>query len=105
MPAPSTAEDVAFHRSPFGRNLPDLMAFMPKKKVEIAAFASREGTSVMKARVSLRRALSKPMRMEFTATSRIAAGAGIRPRVFLTSIIGATVAVMRTLGASASPPG
>ena len=105
MPAPSTAADPAFQCSPSGRTLPDLIACIPKKKVEIAALASFDAISPMNRRVSILSAASKFMRMEFTATSRIFSGAGSRPRVFWYSIAELTWIICRTFGCSASPPG
>src|SRR5882762_8088928 len=105
IPAPSTADVLARQRSPAGRTLPALMACMPKKKVVMAAFASLVAISEVSPRLSARSAASKPMRIELTAMSRIFSGAGISPRVLFTSIIGASLAIWRMLGATAPPPG
>ena len=105
IPAPSTAAEPACQRAPSGRSLPDLIAWVPKKKVEIAALASLLAIRPMKRRVSTRSAASKLIRIEFTATSRIFSGAGSSPRVFLNSIAEETWITCRTRGCSASPPG
>src|SRR5258708_6420994 len=101
MPATSAADVLARHGWPAGRTLPALMACMPKKKGVMAALASLVAISEVSPRLSARSAASKPMRIELTARSRIFSGAGISPRVLFTSIIGASMAIWRMLGATA----